>query len=93
MSHDTGISQYDRLRQEYEEGTVGDTGLYPTEIRQIIALRRRMEERIGTNGSIKLTLMLARSVHDFMAELDAFQDAQVDEEAEEDPEDDVIADE
>ena len=76
--HDPGISEYDRLRAEYEDEMFEvTTTLTPSEIRYIIARRREMESRIGTNGSIKLTMKIADSVRSLMGALDKFQDEQV----------------
>jgi hypothetical protein len=89
--HDPGISEYDRLRAEYEgEMFEVTTALTPSEIRHIIARRREMEARIGTNGSIKLTMKIAQSVHDLMSALSEFQDQQVPEEEDQDDEVEVL---
>ena len=76
--HDPEISEYDRLRMEYEnEMFEVTTSLTPTEIRYIIARRREKEAQIGTNGSIKLTMKIADSVRNLMGALDKYQDDQI----------------
>lgn len=83
--HDPTLSEYDRLRAEYEDEMFSvTTELTPTEIRQIIAQRRQMEEHIGTNGSIQLTMKIAQSVHVLMEALAEHQVRQ------ENPDDDVV---
>ena len=89
---DTGISEVDRQRLQYEDEMFEvPKGLLitPDEVRYIITTRRLMEERVGTNGSIDLTIKISKSVDPWMmalfkhqekmAKLKAKQDADVEE--------------
>jgi hypothetical protein len=68
------ISEFDKARREYEEEMFEITHhVTPSELRSIIATRRIMEERIGTNGSIGLTMKISASVLDCMKALDEHQ--------------------
>jgi hypothetical protein len=79
--HDPNLSEFEIRKLDYEEDLFSvkdmDLELTPLEIRQIIETRRAMEYRIGTNGSIKLTMKISDSVQKLMRVLDEYQDEKV----------------